>query len=99
MSITKEQIEHIANLARIRLNEKEKAKMADELASILDYIGKLNQIDTENVEPTAQVTGLENVFRKDEPTGAGPDPEKLISQFPHRKENYLKVKPVFENHG
>ena len=98
MPITKKEIEHIADLARIKLSVAEESKMADELSSILDYVNKLNEISTENIEPTAQVTGLENIFREDK-TGAVPraETEKLLNQFPHKNDGYLKVRPVFEN--
>lgn len=97
MSISTKQVEHIAGLARIRLTGEEKEKMAEELDSILSYVDKLSQIDTKSVEPTAQITGLENIFREDKPMAGESKREKLIDQFPHRKDDYLKVKPVFEN--
>jgi len=97
MSISTKQVEHIAGLARIRLTEKEKEKFAAELDSILSYVDKLGQVNTESVEPTAQVTGLENIFREDKPTAGEPKREKLIDQFPEHKDDYLKVKPVFQN--
>ena len=97
MSIAKGEIEHVAGLARIRLTETEKKKFADELGSILGYVDKLKEIDTESVESTAQVTGLENIFREDKPTAGEPKREKLIGQFPHKKDDHLKVRPVFEN--
>ena len=86
-TITTEQVEHIAKLARIRLTEEEKEKMTKELGAILTYVEKLNEIDTTGVEPTAQVTGLESVFRKDD--GEGRIKADLIK-------GYLKVKAVFE---
>jgi len=86
LTITKEEVEHIAKLARIRLSEDEKEKMTSELGAILAYVSKLNEIDTTGVEPTAQVTGLENVFRKDTPEGR--IEADLIK-------GHLKVKAVF----
>lgn len=65
MKLTKEQVEHIARLARLGLTPEEIEKYQTELSSILDYVEKLNEVDTENVEPTAQVTGLKNVMRED----------------------------------
>ncbi len=98
MKLTEKEVEHIASLARINLNEKEKHKIAEDLGSILNYINKLNEVNTENVIPTAQVTGLENVFRQDQSRESIKDEsQQLLSQFPHKKENYLKVKPVFNN--
>jgi len=95
MSLTKSEIQHIAGLARIKLTEKEEGKMAEDLGAVLGYIDRLNKIDTASVEPAAQITGLENIFRKDE-TGREVDRQAIIDQFPHRKDDYLKVKAVFE---
>jgi aspartyl-tRNA(Asn)/glutamyl-tRNA(Gln) amidotransferase subunit C len=96
-AITKKEVEHIAELARIKLTEKEKNKMTKELGAILGYIDKLKEVDTEGIEPIANITGLENVFRKDEPAGAGQvEPENLLKEVPARKDNYVKVKEVFE---
>jgi len=97
MAIAKSEVEKIAGLARINLTEAEKEKMAREMSSILEYIDKLNELDTKNVEPMASITGLENVFRKDVERPIGADRENIINQFPHKKEDYLKVKAVFEN--
>jgi aspartyl-tRNA(Asn)/glutamyl-tRNA(Gln) amidotransferase subunit C len=95
MDISQNEVERIAILARINLSEKEKEKMAEDLDQILGYIEKLNQVDTSNIEPTAQVTGLEDVTRNDKP-GGDTDRNKIIEQFPHKKEDFLKVKAVFE---
>ena len=95
--ISKETIEHIAKLARIKLNEKEKGKFSEELSSILDYIDKLNKADTNNIEPINQVTGLDNVFRSD--VGRQDNSEvrnKIIKQAPEKKGNYYKVPKILE---
>lgn len=98
MAITKKEIEHVASLARIKLTETEKEKYAQEIGQILTYIEKLKQIDTENVEPTAQVTGLENVLRLDNnPIPPNTNTASLIGQFSDKKDNFLKVRQVFEN--
>ena len=64
-TLSEEQVRHIAHLARLSLSDEEVKKFSTELSSILDYIEILNELDTESVEPTAQVTGLTNVFRED----------------------------------
>lgn len=64
--LTQQQVRHIAKLARLKLSDEEVEKFSKELTSILGYIEKLNEVNTENVEPTAQVTGLHNVFRPDD---------------------------------
>jgi len=65
MSITKEEIEHIAELARLELTAKEKIKFGVQLDSILNYVKQLKEVATIGVEPTAQVSGLINVWRED----------------------------------
>ncbi len=98
------QVEHIAKLARIELTEKEKEKFSKELSLVLDYIDKLNQIDTGNIKPIQQITGLETIMRKDElnpkiqntnypPTG---EAGKILDGAPEKKDNYFKVPKIFE---
>ena len=63
--ISLEEVEHIAELARIELTEEEKKEFSDELSDVLGYIEKLQEVDTKNIEPVSQVTGLVNVVRED----------------------------------
>ncbi len=63
--ITPEQVKHIAKLARLGLQDKDIGKFSKQLSSIMEYVEKLNEVDVKNVEPTSQVTGLENVMRED----------------------------------
>lgn len=100
MAITKTDVEYIAALARIKLDNHEKEKYARELGAILGYIDKLKEVDTESVKPVAHVTGLENVARKDigmkkplEDQAA--KAARLVEMAPERKDNYVKVPPVF----
>ena len=58
-------IEHVAKLARLRLTDAEKEKFSKQMGTIIEHIEKLNELDTQNVEPTAQILGLKNVFRED----------------------------------
>ena len=64
--LTQDQVQHIAKLAKINLDAPAAEKMASELSSILDYFAVLQEVDTEGVEETSQVTGLESVTRSDE---------------------------------
>lgn len=59
-------IKHIAELSRIRLTPEEEEQFSSQLGSILQYIEKLNEVETKNIEPTAQVSGLSDVLRSDE---------------------------------
>ncbi len=58
-------IEHLAKLSRLKLTDAEKEKFSNQMGTIIEYIEKLSELDTENVEPTANVLGLSNVFRED----------------------------------
>lgn len=64
--LTKEQIKHIANLARLELSEAEELKYGQQLSAVLGYVDKLNEVDTSKTDITAQVSGLLNVWREDE---------------------------------
>jgi aspartyl-tRNA(Asn)/glutamyl-tRNA(Gln) amidotransferase subunit C len=59
------EIEQVAMLARLKLTENEKKLFSDQVGSIIDYINKLNELDTDNVQPTAHVLPIKNVFRQD----------------------------------
>ena len=63
--ITIQEVEHVANLARLTFNEEEKEKLAEQLARILDYIEQLDELDTENVEPMSHAIPVKNVVRPD----------------------------------
>jgi aspartyl-tRNA(Asn)/glutamyl-tRNA(Gln) amidotransferase subunit C len=63
--ITIKQVEHVANLARLRFDEEEKKRLAEQLGSILEYIDQLNKLDTTNVEPTSHAIPVKNVVRED----------------------------------
>ena len=64
--MSKIDVDYVAKLARIGLTDSEKERFAKDLSGILDYIDKLNQLNTEQVPPTSHILGLQNVFRKDE---------------------------------
>lgn len=64
-SLSHDDVRHIAKLARLTLNDEEVERFAKELTSILAYIDTLQEVNTEGVEPTAQVTGLSNSLRED----------------------------------
>lgn len=66
MKLTKKDVLHVAKLAKLTLTPKEITKFQEQLSKIVDYISQLSEVDTANLEPTSQTTGLENVFRIDE---------------------------------
>jgi len=97
MSLTKKEVEHIATLARLELTEKEKEKFAEQLSSILGYFKELQKVDLSKVEPTSQVTGLQNVSQPDVVKKCDAETmKKLIAAAPERIDNLVKVKAVFE---
>jgi len=93
--ITKEEVQHIAKLARLGLTEKEIEKFQKELSSILDYIEKLKEVDISGIEPTSHSILLENIMRNDkESEKRKVQSVKLLELAPEVKEGYLKVKSV-----
>lgn len=98
MKLTKDQITQIATLARLELDEAEKEMYAEQLSVVLDYIEMLEEVPTDGVEETCQVTGLLNVTRGDEVKSCDQDVrKKLIANFPDKMGDLLKVKAVFNN--
>ena len=95
ISITKEEIKKVAQLARLDLTSSEEDRYADTISSVLDYMKILNEVDVQGVEPTAQVTGLENVTREDIPIKCKISAE-LIAAMPVVKDEELVVPAVFE---
>lgn len=91
-----EQVEHIAQLARIELTDREKKKFSQELSAILDYVAQLNEVNTKNVKPISQITDLANIVRRDEPgTKDVQERQRLLKLAPQTKGDYIKVKSVF----
>jgi aspartyl-tRNA(Asn)/glutamyl-tRNA(Gln) amidotransferase subunit C len=95
MSITIKEVEHVANLARLELSEAEKEQFAGQLNAILKYAEKLNQLDTDGVEPTSHVLPLANVMRADEVKPSWPI-EKVLLNAPEEEDGQFKVPAVLE---
>lgn len=96
MSLSIEEVKKIAKLARIELTSAEEQRHADTISTVLDFVNTLNEVDTEGVEPTAQVTGLENVTREDVVKNSTIKNE-LIAQMPQVSVGLLKVPAVFSD--
>lgn len=94
MSLTLEEVEHIANLACLELSREEKEHYREQLSAILDYIRKLQEADTSNVIPTAGMLTGESGMRIDI-ARPGLETEQLLSNAPEKKQNQFKVPPVF----
>lgn len=98
MKLTPQEVENIAKLARLELSAKEKKMYAEQISVVLDYVEMLNEVDTEGVEETCQVTELEDVVREDEVVESDEETKKkIIDAFPEKMGKLLKVKAVFAN--
>lgn len=96
MKLSQEEVEHIAKLARLRVTPEETEKYAGQLSGILEYVEKLAAVDTANIEPTSQVTGLTNVTREDEIIESGIS-EELVACAPQHQDGYVVIPKIFEN--
>ncbi|MBI5207603.1 MAG: Asp-tRNA(Asn)/Glu-tRNA(Gln) amidotransferase subunit GatC [Candidatus Firestonebacteria bacterium] len=95
MSISIEETEKIAKLAMLEVTNEEKEKFRGELNDILKYIEKLNQLDTRDILPTAQILNLNNVFREDINEKSLPV-EKVMSIAPEHEKGCFKVPKIIE---
>lgn len=96
--ISKEEVQHIAKLARLGLAPKEIEKLEKELSKILDYMAKLKEVDISKVEVMRHAIPIENVMREDQPKAEKSEVrKKLLEAAPAKKEGYVKVKSIFHN--
>jgi len=95
MSVTKKDVEHIAKLARLEFNDEEINDYTQQLNKILEYVDKLNELDTENVEPLSHPVEGSNVFREDElkPSVSRDD---ALANAPDRTDEFFKVPKVIK---
>jgi aspartyl-tRNA(Asn)/glutamyl-tRNA(Gln) amidotransferase subunit C len=93
MSVTKKDVEYIANLARLKFNEKELENFTHQLNDILTYIEKLNELNTENVEPLSHPVENVNVFR-DDVIKPSIDRELALKNSPDRTDEFFVVPKV-----
>jgi aspartyl-tRNA(Asn)/glutamyl-tRNA(Gln) amidotransferase subunit C len=88
--LSKKEVEHIAWLAHIELSDKEKALFTEQFNEILDYFKKIDEVDTEGVEPTYHVLDLKNVSRTDETTPSLPI-EEALKNAPKKEKKFIKA--------
>ena len=93
MSVTKKDVEYIAELARLKFKEEELENFTHQLNEILSYVDKLNQLDTENVEPLSHPIENINVFRKDE-LKQSITTEDALKNAPDKTDKFFKVPKV-----
>jgi len=91
--ITKKEVEYVAKLAKLEFNEEEKEEFTFQLNSILDYFKKLNELDTEKVEPTAYVISTPNLLNEDKVKPSLPQ-EEVLSNRKFIKKGYFKVPKI-----
>ena len=89
-------VKKVAKLANLKLSEDEEAKYSAQLSKILEYIDKLNEVDTSDVEPTYNVTGLSNVMRPDEVGDCTISSAEATKNGSQVKDGYFVTKGVFE---
>ena len=93
--ISREDVQHVARLARLELSETELIRMQVELSNILAYIDKLRSVDTAGVEPTSHAVPLTNVMREDEPRPSLPLAD-MLSNAPEAAGSFFRVPRIIE---
>ena len=94
MKITKDEVLYVADLARLDLDEASIEKFAEQIGNILEYVDKLNEVDTEGIRPTSHAISLTNAFREDEQRQSL-DPEQALVNAPEKEDgNFIVPKVV-----
>jgi aspartyl-tRNA(Asn)/glutamyl-tRNA(Gln) amidotransferase subunit C len=88
--IDREQVLHVARLARLELSDEEVERMSGELSKILDHVGRMNELDLDGVEPTSHVVQFENVLRADQPRPSWPR-KRVLEGAPEPAEGAFRV--------
>jgi aspartyl-tRNA(Asn)/glutamyl-tRNA(Gln) amidotransferase subunit C len=91
-----DEVLHLAKLAKIGLTPEEAESMAVELERIVEFVEQLQEVKTENLPATNQVTGLSDVWREDEVVSSQVTRQELLKNAPSTEEGYIKVKRVLE---
>jgi len=95
MSLTRKDIDHVALLSRLELDDETSDKMAQQLGRVLDYIAKLNELDTTDVEPMSHPGDLVNVFREDA-VAESLDRDDVLANAPDRTKSFFRVPKIIE---
>jgi aspartyl-tRNA(Asn)/glutamyl-tRNA(Gln) amidotransferase subunit C len=95
MPLTIDEVEHIAQLARLEMDQEQKSRYREQLSKILDYIAKLRELDTASVPPTAG-GGLSRMELRADQTRPGLQREALLRNAPEAEDDQFKIPPVFE---
>jgi aspartyl-tRNA(Asn)/glutamyl-tRNA(Gln) amidotransferase subunit C len=89
MSISEQEVRHVAHLARLQLTEEQLRQMTGQLDTILSYVDKLSELDTEGVEPTTHALAASNAFREDRVAPSLPRQEALANAPQHNDESFI----------
>lgn len=95
MKLSRDEVLHIALLARLGLTEAEVDRLSEQLSNILENFAVLQQVDTTGVPPTAQSIALQNVMREDRVAPSLPQ-HQVLANAPQEAENFFKIRPVLE---
>lgn len=95
MKLDLDTVEHVAMLARLGLSDEEKARLQDQLSSVLDHISVLEEVDTDAIPPTAQVIELQNILR-DDVAGEPLSLEAVLKNAPRTENDFIKVNAVLD---
>jgi len=95
MAISREEVDHVAFLARLGLTEAEKETLQEQLSAILEHMRTINELDTSQIPPTAQVIPLRNVMRADEAQPSLPA-DDVLRNAPDREGQFFRVPHVLE---
>ncbi len=93
-SLSSDDVKHVAQLAKLKLSDKEISKFQKQLSEVIDYINVLKHLDTSRTQPTSQVTSLENVFREDTVLPSMSQKEALSNAKSSYK-GYFKISAIF----
>jgi aspartyl-tRNA(Asn)/glutamyl-tRNA(Gln) amidotransferase subunit C len=95
MSLSLQEVEHIAKLARLELTDEEKERYRVQLSAILEHVAQLQKLDTASIPPTTSVFGGDSLLRPDQ-SRPGLKPEVLLENAPEQEKSQFKIPPVFE---
>jgi aspartyl-tRNA(Asn)/glutamyl-tRNA(Gln) amidotransferase subunit C len=97
MALTREQVRHIAELAKLKLSDDEISRMTAQLSAILDYAARLQELDTDAIPPTASVVPLQNVMRADRVTASLPRAD-VLANAPDQSEDgaFFRVRAILK---
>jgi len=91
--ISKKEVKKVAALARIGVEEKDLEKLSKDLSGVLDWIDQLKELDVTDIEPTAHITGMDDVVREDK-ADEFVATDKIVDLFPEKSGRYNKVKSI-----